>query len=70
MFLNRFRGLSGQVSRLPYGAYGFVASLELLSGSLAEAGALLFQQLVGECGVLLTLLNPTLFGCSSSLTGL
>ena len=39
-----FRGLSGHVDRLPFGAYGFVASLDLLSGSLAEASAFVLQQ--------------------------
>ena len=65
-----FRGLSGKVHRLPFGAYGFFASMELLSGRLAEASTLFLQKFLGSCGVLLLLKNPALFGLLGSPTSL
>ena len=55
---------------MPLGAYGFVASLGLLSGSLAEAGALVLQKFLGGRGVVLLLLNPTLVGLVRRTTSL
>ena len=65
-----FRGLSGEVRRLSFDAYGFIASMELLSGRLAEASTLFLQKFLRGCGVLLLLENPTLFGLLGSPTSL
>ena len=65
-----FRGLSGHEDRLPFGAYGFVASMSLLSGSLAEASAFVLQKFLRGRGILLLLKNPTLFGLHGRPTSL
>ena len=59
--------MSGQCNRLLFSAYGFFASLKLLSGSLAEASALVLQKFLRGRGILLLLMNPTLFGFDSHM---